>query len=163
MKLPTLTRSMALSATVIALSLPVLSLPAFADTPQVETIKNFYAAFTQHDPSLFDKVLAPDWVDEPMNPGQGPGLEGFKPVAAGFDKVFGDIKIVPQDFIEEGDKVVVRSRFTGTQIADFAGIPATGKPIEIMTIDIHQFEDGKVIKTWHLENWMAAMAQLTAK
>ena len=157
MKFPRVAKPLMFGAALMA-----LAYPAFAESDQVAIVKHFYEAFNKHDTSLFDKALAKDWVDEPMNLGQGPGLEGFKPVAAGFDKIFGDMQIVPQDFIEQGDKVVVRSLFTGKQIGDFAGIPATGKPISIMTIDIHQIKDGKVVKTWHLENWMAAMAQLGA-
>lgn len=52
----------------------------------------------------------------------------------------------------------MRALFTDRQIVDFAGMQASGKPIDIMTIDSHRSKDGKVIKVWQLENLMAAVA-----
>ena len=43
-----------------------------------------------------------------------------------------------------------------------AGFPSKGLPFKTMAIDIHQFKDGKVIKTWHIENWLGALFQMGA-
>ena len=76
--------------------------------------------------------------------------------------MFPDLKIVNEDVIEAGDKVVVRSIISGTQAAAFAGFPSRGKSFSIMAIDIHQFKDGKIIKTWHIENWLGGLFQMGA-
>ena len=67
-----------------------------------------------------------------------------------------------RDIIEAGDKVVVRSTIEGTQASEFAGFASKGRPFKTMAIDIHQFKDGKVIRTWHVEDWLAALFQLGA-
>ena len=135
--------------------------PAVAAT-QIETAKLFYQTFTANQPDLLDQVLAPDWQDFPLNPGQGPGRDGFKPIIGGFNKTISGLKITNDDIIESGDKVVVRSTIEGTQAGDFAGFPSKGRPFKTMAIDIHQFKDGKIIKTWHIEDWLSGLFQMGA-
>ena len=136
--------------------------PAFAATQISETVKLFYQAFSSNQPDLLDQVLAPDWQDVPLNPGQGPGRDGFKPLISGFNKTFAGLKVTNDDIIESGDKVIVRSTIEGTQAGDFAGFPSKGRPLKIMAIDIHQFKDGKIIKTWHIEDWLSGLFQMGA-
>ncbi len=135
---------------------------ATEDIMSIEVAKLFYQTFTADQPDLFDQVLAPDWQDIPPNPGQGPGRDGFKPIVAGFVKTIAGLKITNDDIIESGDKVVVRSTIEGTQASDFAGFPSKGRPFKIMAIDIHQFKDGKIVKTWHIEDWLSGLFQMGA-
>ena len=127
-----------------------------------ETIKLFYQAFSANIPALLDQVLAPEWDDIPLNPGQGPGRDAFKPVLSGFHSVFKNLKFTNEDILESGNKVVVRSTIEGTQAGDFAGIPSKGRSVKIMAIDIHEFKDGKVVKTWHVEDWLSGLFQMGA-
>jgi predicted ester cyclase len=136
--------------------------PAFAATQISETVKLFYEAFGSNKPELLDQVLAPEWEDIPLNPGQEAGRDAFKPMVGGFHQIFHDLKITNEDIIEAGDKVVVRSTIEGTQASEFAGFASKGRPFKTMAIDIHQFKDGKVIRTWHVEDWLAALFQLGA-
>jgi hypothetical protein len=39
----------------------------------------------------------------------------------------------------------------------------TGKSFRIMAIDIQTIKDGKIARTYHLENWLSALGQLRAK
>ena len=148
-------------AAAVTAALFSMGAPAFAAT-QTETAKIFYQALSSNQPDLLDQVLAPDWEDVPLAPGQKPGRDGFKPLVSGFNKIFDGLKIANEDIIESGDKVVVRSTVEGTQAGEFAGFPSKGKPFKIMAIDIHQFKDGKVVKTWHLEDWLSGLFQMGA-
>ena len=138
-----------------------MAAPAFAAT-QTETAKIFYQALSSNQPDLLDQVLAPDWEDVPFAPGQKPGRDGFKPMVSGFNKIFDGLRLTNEDIIEAGDQVVVRSTVEGTQAGAFAGFPSKGKPFKIMALDIHQFKDGKVVKTWHLEDWLSGLFQMGA-
>ena len=40
---------------------------------------------------------------------------------------------------------------------------SSGKTFEIMSIDVHTVESEKIVKTYHLEDWAGALAQLRAK
>ena len=67
-----------------------------------------------------------------------------------------------EDFVANGDKVLVRSTIRATQKGDFAGIKATGKSITLMAMDLHQICNGRVAQTWHVEDWLSAMFQMGA-
>ena len=151
-----------LSAALIGAALCAHPLPGYADPANAANIKLFYEAFGQGKPDLLDKILAPDWEDVPPNEGQAAGRDAFKPFIGEFHKIFPDLKVVNEDIIDAGDKVVVRSTIAGTQAAPFAGFPSKGKSFSVMAIDIHQFKDGKVVKTWHIENWLAGLFQMGA-
>jgi predicted ester cyclase len=148
-------------AIAVAASLLCFGAPAIAAT-QTEIVKLFYQSLSANQPDLLDQILAPDWVDFPLNPGQGPGRDAFKPVIAGFNKTIAGLKITNDDIIESGDKVVVRSTIEGTQAGDFAGFPSKGRPFKIMAIDIHQLKDGKIVRTWHIEDWLSGLFQMGA-
>lgn len=78
-----------------------------------------------------------------------------------FWKLIPDLKWVPQEIVNEGNKYVVRSLASGTPNGDFMGLPTDGtKSFSIMTIDIHTIIDGKVQEVYHLEDWGTAMKQL---
>jgi len=62
-----------------------------------------------------------------------------------------------------GDRVIVRGEVTGTPAGDLFGVPHTGKSFRIMAIDIQTIRDGKIAKTFHMENWLSALGQLRAK
>jgi steroid delta-isomerase-like uncharacterized protein len=76
--------------------------------------------------------------------------------------IFPDLKVTNLDILQDGNKVAVRSEMTATQRADFMGIPAKGRILKIMAIDIHEFKDGKIIRTWHIEDWLTGLQQLGA-
>lgn len=129
-------------------------------TPMTETVKLFYRAIAANQPGLLDQILAPDWQDIPPGPGQSPGRDGFKPMVTGFHQVFHGLKITTDDIIGSGDKVVVRSTLEATQAGDFAGFPPKGRRFTIMAIDIHQICDGKIVRTWHVEDWLSGLFQM---
>ncbi len=151
-----------LTAAALGLAVLLPAPPALADPKDALAIKLFYEAFGQNKPDLLDQILAPNWEDVPPNDGQAIGRDAFKPYLGGFHAMFPDMKVVNDDIIDAGDKVIVRSTITGTQAAPFAGFPSKGKSFSVMAIDIHQFKDGKVIKTWHIENWLGALFQMGA-
>ena len=155
--------SMTRIARAIALGAAMQCIYAPASATQMsETVKLFYQAISSNQPDLLDQVLAPEWEDVPLHPGQKAGRDAFKPMIAGFNQMFGGLEITNYDIIEAGDKVVVRSTLQGTQISEFAGFPSKKRPFKIMAIDIHQFKDGKVVKTWHIEDWLGGLFQMGA-
>ncbi len=60
--------------------------PALADNEAI--VRAFYEAFNTGDTSIDDTILAEDWADHPLSPGQQPGRAGFAPVVAGFRSIF---------------------------------------------------------------------------
>ena len=65
--------------------------------------------------------------------------------------------------METGDRVIVRGEAIGTPAGDFMGVPFGGKSFKLMSIDVHTIADGKLTRSYHLEDWMGAVRQLSAQ
>ena len=120
----------------------------------------WYEAFDQKNPALLDRILAKDWVDIPPAPDQPAGPEGAKQILVQLGTTFPDLKIKIEDILQDGNKVVVRSTITGTQKGPLLGFPAKNRSMSIQATDIHEFKDGKILRTWHTEDWMTGLHQL---
>ncbi len=96
-------------------------------------------------------------------PGECWGREASVKVVGGFAKSIPDMKFDIKEILVSGDRVIVRGEVTGTPAGDLFGVPHTGKSFRIMAIDIQTIRDGKIARTYHLENWLSALGQLRAK
>ncbi len=152
--------------TAATLALASLCGPAFA--ADIDTVRAFYDDILT-DPAgtteqMYYDVFSPNVVSIPTPPG-GEGAQGMLNTIAFLGQVVPDLVWAPQDIIDLGDgRFVVRSLFTGTPVGPFFGVdPATGKSFEAMSIDIVTVEDGRITLTYHLEDWIGVIGQLTAE
>jgi predicted ester cyclase len=133
-----------------------------AEPGTADVVRSFYEPFRTGDTSIYDEVLAPDWIDVPLAPGQQQGPSGMAGQIAAFRHAMPDYAVTHEDVIVQGDKVAVRNTVSGTHQGAFMGIQPTGRHIEMRTMDVHQVRDGKIVVTWHLEDFAGLMAQLNA-
>jgi predicted ester cyclase len=77
-----------------------------------------------------------------------------------FEKGFPGYSIKVDDFIEAGDKVVLRARFRGHHTGNFNGIPPTGRRVEFSFIMIYRLEGGRIVQHWLEANHVTLLAQL---
>jgi hypothetical protein len=98
--------------------------------------------------------------------GDGPGeswdRETSIKVITGFGTSIPDMKFEIKEVFVIGDRAIVRGEVSGTPAGELFGAPHTGKSFKVMTIDIQTIANGKMVKTYHLENWLAALQQLRA-
>lgn len=90
---------------------------------------------------------------------------GREVVVNGFKKrgqVVPDLKWGISDVSLAGNVVTVRGEATGTPVAEFLGVPAKGKSFRFMYISVHQLRDGKIARSYHVEDYAAAVRQLNA-
>ena len=110
-------------------------------------LDSFYThAVTGHELSSISLA-----VSEEVNP--------FEHVAL-FDRGFPGYTIQVDDYIEAGNKVVVRARLRGRHTGDFNGIPATGRRVEFSFILIYRLEAGRIVQHWLETNHVTLLAQL---
>jgi predicted ester cyclase len=74
-------------------------------------------------------------------PGTPPGPAGAKQYVGGAYKRFPDIHVDIEDLIAEDDKVVVRNKWTGTDVT-------TKKPIQFSGIVIWRIANGRIAERW---------------
>jgi len=117
-------------------------------------------------------IVHDDWNSHPNStePGKnGPGARGFfNMITSFFNKTVPDFTWKTEEVFHiscfEGDKFVHVGSATGKPVAGFQGVePPTGKSFHIMAIDVHWVVDGKIKESWHVEDWAAAIQQLTDK
>jgi len=86
---------------------------------------------------LADEPLAPDFVDhDKLPPGMPIYCEGTNILTAGLRNAFPDFNAKIEDIVAEGDTVVIRMIWSGTQKGEFMGFPASGKKMSVVVIDI---------------------------
>ena len=91
---------------------------------------------------------------------QGQGFPGPGPYLR---TAFPDRVDVIEQVIAEGDTVGMRFRVTGTHRANFFGIPATGRKIDIYEIGILRIIDGRITEGWFMADEAGLLKQLGAK
>lgn len=138
---------------------------ALADEKSV--VQTFYdllsnPASKQHA-AAFKGATADNWESIGNYSGVNKTREAFLGQVGGFGKLMPDLKWEVQQMIQDGDQVVVRSRATGTPVGPLFGVDGKGKSFDILTIDIHTVDDGKIIRTYHVEDWAGALQQLKGK
>lgn len=79
------------------------------------------------------------------------GLKEFKPFVAGLRGAFPDMKVVIDQTIEQGDKVVARWTATMTHQGEFLGFAPTGKKVTVTGTTIQRIVNGKIVEGW--DNW----------
>jgi steroid delta-isomerase-like uncharacterized protein len=94
------------------------------------------------------------WAPEPLN------ADGYKGFMSALLAAFPDSRFPVDDVIAEGDKVAVRHRLQGTHQAEFQGIPATGKKVEIGGIVIFRIENGMIAEAWLNADLLGMLQQL---
>jgi predicted ester cyclase len=114
--------------------------------------------------AVHEEVLTADYEScSGYLPGECWGRDTSIKVVSNFANSIPDLKFDIKEVLLAGDRVVVRGEVTGTPAGELFGAPHTGKSFRIMAIDIQTIRDGKIAKTYHMENWLSALSQLRAK
>jgi len=134
------------------------------DKKVVQTFYDFLSnpASEQHSVT-FKNNVSEDWESIGDYSGVNKTTQKFIGQVGGFSKLIPDLNWKVEQMIQEGNQIVVRSRATGTPQGSLFGVDGKGKGFDILTIDIHTVEGGKIIRSYHVEDWAGALRQLSAK
>ncbi|HLX56818.1 MAG TPA: ester cyclase [Ktedonobacteraceae bacterium] len=116
--------------------------------------------FNKRNLAIVDALCAVNIIDH--GPGPAAGTEGVKRSAGMYLAAFPDLHFTFEDFIAEGDKVVVRWTSSGTQKGELMGIPPSGKQFSATGIEIYRFESGKIVEHWLESDVLGLLQQLGA-
>jgi len=151
---------------------PAISLAALPARADVNTdaarasvapfYKSLNAAFAPDSADLIRQVTTPEWVSCRGNNDCNTRDQVIAGVGARL-KSIPDLKWEIKDIVVAGNQVTVRGEATGTPAGEFMGAPHTGKSFKLMSIDVHTLEGGKMVRSYHIEDWIGAVRQLTAK
>jgi predicted ester cyclase len=151
----------------VAIGLAILPARAEVGTDAARAgVAPFYKAlnaeFAGESADLIRQATAPDWVSCRGND----DCNSRDQVIAGIVqrlKSVPDLKWEIKEIAVAGNQVTVRGEATGTPAGEFMGAPHSGKSFRLMSIDVHTLEGGKMVRSFHVEDWIGAVRQLTAK
>jgi predicted ester cyclase len=146
------------------------TLPDIAEAPMltVEQARRIVAPFYQalntgsDAVALLDQATPPDWKSCGGND-TCRSREQVVAAIAGLHKEVPDLKWEIKEIMVAGDRVIVRGEASGTPGESFLGVPPAGKAFRVMSIDVHTIKDGRMIVAYHLEDWIGAVRQLSAR
>lgn len=126
-----------------------------------EAARRFFEVIA-HGDSLdgLDDLVAADYYDhDPGNETDNASLADLKREVSGYRAAF-DFTMTVESQLADGDQVANRWRMRGTHIADYEGVPATGKVLEVTGTTTMRFKDGRIQESWW--NWdnLGMMRQL---
>jgi steroid delta-isomerase-like uncharacterized protein len=121
----------------------------------------FVEMINTHNPDLEGRFLAEDYINhEALFSAEG--REANQQFWAAFFTGLPDVSVTMEDLVISGDRVVGRFTYRGTHTGDLVGIPATGKPVEMRSIDIWRVQNGMFAEHWDEINAMQMFQQIGA-
>jgi steroid delta-isomerase-like uncharacterized protein len=126
-----------------------------------EIALRFYAEFWNHgNEAAADELIAEDLIHEQFPAGWPTGRRGFKRLVRTWREAFPDMAEQVEPIIAEGPWVASRFVLTGTHRAEFYGIPATMRTIEISGVDLLRIHDGQITEWIYHEDTLSIFRQL---
>ena len=113
-------------------------------------VRRFLEAQSKGDLQTLDELLAPDFVNHSLLPGQAPNREGYMRTIAEDHAGLSDIRTTIEYQATDGDDVVI-TRHTPHGIHDrgtLLGMEPTGTEWTLTHIDIHRISGGKIVEEW---------------
>ena len=143
----------------------LLSITNMALADDKATVQTFYDFLSnpnsQDHATAFKAVAEEDWESIGNYSGSNKSRDAFVGQVGSFGKLIPDLNWAVQQMHQDGNNITVRSRATGSPVGPLFGVDGQGRSFDIMTIDIHAVENKKIIRFYHVEDWAAALKQLS--
>jgi predicted ester cyclase len=123
-------------------------------------VRRYREIHNSNNLAALDQIVDANIISYSGVPGLPPGLEGGKMVHNMFLSAFPDSQVTTEDLIAEGDKVVERFSFHGTNKGSFMGAPPTGKQVTTTGMSVFRIANGKIVEHWGENDALGVMQQL---
>ncbi len=127
-----------------------------------QTVQRFLDLWFTGNTDGIEEIVAENFVSHMSMPGvNSTGIQQLKDLVAIASVAFTDNKTEDMHLIAEGDRVVAHYRWKGVNSGPMGeGMPATNKPVDVHTVDVLRFENGKVVEHWGYMEDFKMMEQL---
>jgi predicted ester cyclase len=114
-----------------------------------DVVRRFLEAWVIVDLDTMRELMAPDFVDRSVRPGEGSDRESYLRGVVEDDAALSIAHFNIEDQIVEGDKVVTRYTSRGRHDrGKYMGLAPTGEDFEVTGMIIHRIAGGKIIEEW---------------
>src|SRR5215213_1380139 len=123
-------------------------------------VRRFLEAHAKGDLDTVDEMLAPDFVDHNLMPGQQPAREGYLRALTEFHAAYSHTRYVIEKQLAEGEEVVTTFAVRATHDrGEWMGLVPTGKEFKALHILIHRIVGEKITDEWNPGSNLAELAQ----
>jgi steroid delta-isomerase-like uncharacterized protein len=123
-------------------------------------VRRYYdEVLTGRERGLLTRLLDPSFVSH-VSGGADVGADAYVAAVEATHAAFPAVVVTVHDQVAEGDKVVTRWSASGIHAGDFAGVPATGRPVTVTGIHIHRVRHGRLAEHWEELNLLGVFRQL---
>ena len=123
-------------------------------------VRQFFEAIDAQNYARMKELITPDFVLHYSGPQEDFSGEALMQLVHVYYTAFPDGIHKFEDILAEGNKVISRALWEGTQKAEFEGLPATGTKVKYYQISISTVVDGKIKECWVVEDNLGMMTQL---
>ena len=135
------------------------STPTIQERNKTIATRVFEEIFNQGRFEVADEVYSPDFQNHGYH--RTVDLKTDQDAVHAEKQAFPDLRLQVERLIGEGDLVTALWTFRGTHTAGgYAGLPATGTPIEMRGITIWRIVDGKIREEWSCFDELGAYSQV---
>jgi serine phosphatase RsbU (regulator of sigma subunit) len=123
-------------------------------------VRRFVEAQAEKDLAALEEMLAPDFVDHSVLPGQGTTREDYLQDVAEEQPASSDAQLSIEDQMAEDDRVMTRLVIHGYHDQEiFTGVPPTGVLLKFTGIIINRVVGGKIVEEWSEGTYAYELAQ----
>src|SRR5919205_801108 len=123
-------------------------------------IRRFLEAHAKGDLDTLEEMLAPDFVNHNLIPGQQPGREGYLRSFSEYHAAYSHTRYVIEKQLAEGDEVVTTFAVRATHDrGEWMGLVPTGNQFEALLVLIHRIVGGRIADEWSQGSGLAELTQ----
>ena len=123
-------------------------------------VRRFLEAHAKGDLDTVEQMLAPDFVNHNLLPGQRPGREGYLQSFTEFHAAYSHTRYVIEKQLGEGDEVVTTFAASATHDrGEWMGFVPTGREFKALLVLIHRIVGGKIADEWTQGSGLAEHTQ----
>lgn len=128
---------------------------------QEATARAVFEIFNTGNLEGIENLVAADFVDHQMPPEiTSTGLQALRDMLAMYHTSMPDVHQEWLSAATNGDRTYIHYHLTGTNTGPWGAMPATGKAMDVMGVDVIRFADGKAVEHWGYMEEMKMMEQL---
>jgi predicted ester cyclase len=132
-------------------------------TPDAVTRQWFKEVWDEGNEEAIDRLMAPDGKVHGLSGPGGPPMIGpaaFKPVFHMFREALGDLEIVIERTLVDGEFCAAFCRVKGRHVGRALGGEPTGRPVELNGVTITRVRNGKLIEGWNVFDFLTMYQQM---
>jgi steroid delta-isomerase-like uncharacterized protein len=113
------------------------------------------------------RALAADYTDDgvvesPFAGGTATGRTAIAGIYEAYFRTFSDLKVMPEDMLIDGDRVVLVQRISGTETGGFMGMPPSGRSMSFRAVVLYELQDGLIARERRVYDFTGVLLQVGA-